>query len=107
MIPQSLHEHVTPKATESDAKNKRLAKAFESVFGQARHRSQDQKLVCEHIRKFTSCDTNCERYDKEGRYDPLATASVLGARSTALMIDRQLDIARRSDDKPKQRKVKK
>jgi hypothetical protein len=81
---------------------RRLALAFQSVFGQQARRSSDQRLVLEHIRKCSGHDGPIFQTDKEGRFDPIRAAHLDGARTQFLIIERQLEIARRpTDSKPK------
>lgn len=87
---------------ETISKAKRLALAFQSVFGQSARRSSDQRLVLEHIRKCSGQDGPIFVVDKEGRFDPLRAAHIDGARTQYLIIERQLELARRDDEqKPK------
>jgi len=84
---------------ETVSKAKRLALAFQSVFGQPGRRSSDQKLVLEHIRKCAGQDTPIFLCDKEGRFDPIRAAHIDGARTQYLIIERQLELARKSENK--------
>lgn len=82
---------------EKVTKAKRLALAFQSVFGQASRRSSDQRLVLEHIRKCSGQDSPIFLADKEGRFDPIRAAHIDGARTQFLIIERQLELARKEE----------
>lgn len=74
-------------------KTKRLAEAFQSVFGQPAKRSSDQRLVMEHLREMCGRDKPVFQPDKNGTFDPLAAAHRDGASTQYLIIKRQLVIA--------------
>ncbi len=82
---------------------RRLALAFQSVFGVWARRSVDQKLVLEHLRRCCGRDFPVFVADKEGRFDPLRAAHLDGAQTQFLIIKRQLAIAASVDD-PKAKK---
>lgn len=91
-----------PIPTPKPGSAKRLALAFQSVFGHPGRRSSDQRLVMAHIRKCSGQDSPIFLPDKEGRFDPLRAAHLDGARTQFLIIERQLAIAKKADDeKPK------
>lgn len=80
----------TPDAEQQVSRAKRLAAAFNSVFGQARGRSTDQRLVLDHLRFMACVDTAMFVGDKVGTFDPLAAAHRDGARVQFLIIERWL-----------------
>lgn len=92
-----------------EAQNKalRLAKAFESVFGQAARRSSDQSLVLDHLRKSCGRDFPVFQQDKIGNFDPLRAAHIDGAQTQFLIIKRQLALAGSLGGERKAVKVKK
>lgn len=92
-----------PDPTVSQAR--RVALAFQSVFGQQVRRSSDQRIVVEHLRGMCGRDTPIFVADKIGNYDPLRAAHKDGAQTQYLIIKRQLAIARRlaDNDKPRVR----
>lgn len=75
---------------EQVSRAKRLAAAFNTVFGQARSRSADQRLVLAHLRDMAAVDTAMFVGDKNGTFDPLAASHRDGARCQFLIIERQL-----------------
>lgn len=96
----------TPNPTQQKAaeltKARRLAKAFEGVFGQPTRRSTDQRLVLDHLRMMCGRDSAVFQPDVNGNFDPLRAAQKDGAQTQYLIIKRQLAIARKtSDEKPK------
>lgn len=80
----------TPEAVEQVSRAKRLAAAFNSVFGQARGRSTDQRLVLDHLRGMACVDTAMFTGDKNGTFDALAASHRDGARVQFLIIERWL-----------------
>ena len=90
-----MAEEVQAEVTQA----RRLALAFQSVFGSSR-RSADQKLVLDHLRKCCGRDAPVFVADKEGRFDPLRAAHIDGAQTQYLIIKRQLAIAARVGDEP-------
>ncbi len=96
----------TPTATEV-TRARRIALAFQAVFGQSVRRSTDQKLVLEHLRNCCGRDMPVFVADREGRFDPLRAAHIDGAQTQYLIIKRQLAIAARVDEPTKKPNVKK
>lgn len=90
------------------SKARRLALAFEEVFGQAPRRSSSQRLVTDHLRYMCGRDTPVFVPDKAGSFDPLRAAHKDGAQTQYLIIKRQLAVARktREEAKPKKRAVR-
>ena len=82
-------------------KRRRLAAAFQGVFGQPNRRSADQKMVLEHLREMCGRDKAIFQPDRNGNFDPLRAAQTDGAQTQYLIIKRQLAIARHEDDKAK------
>lgn len=66
-------------------------------------RNTDQRLVLAHLRRVGSCDLPLFQADKNGTFDPLAAAHRDGARTITLIIERQLEIAKKmnEEEKPK------
>jgi hypothetical protein len=98
----------TPPMPTAEAPNpsraRRLAKAFESVFGQPTgKRSADQRLVLAHLRESCGRDRPIFQQDKVGNFDSLRAAHIDGAQTQYLIISRQLRVAKRLDEveKPK------
>lgn len=75
-----------------------LADAFESVFGQAKSRRPDQKLVFEHLNAIAATDKPQFNFsDKfDGITTALAAAQIDGAQNVLKCIGRQLLIASKS-----------
>ncbi len=75
-----------------------LADAFETVFGSAKHRRPDQKLVLEHLNLVAATDKPqfnfSEKFD--GMTTALAAAQIDGAQNVLKVITRQLLIASKS-----------
>lgn len=85
---------------------RRLAKAFEGVFGQpSGKRSADQRLVIEHLRLMCGRDKPIFQAVNNGNFDPLRAAHIDGAQTQYLIISRQLRVAKRMSEveKPKAR----
>lgn len=103
-LPQSQTAPTEPERPASPAR--RLAKAFESVFGQPTgKRSADQRMVLYHLRLACGRDKPVFQVDKVGNFDPLRAAHIDGAQTQYLIIKRQLALAKRmaNDEKPKAR----
>jgi len=78
---------------------RRLALAFESVFGQASgRRSSDQRMVIDHLRKQCGRDAPIFQVDKAGNFDPIRAAHIDGAQTQYLIIKRQLAAATKLQD---------
>lgn len=86
---------------------KRLALAFQSVFGTEFRRSSDQRIVIDHIRKCGAWKSPIFTTDAEGRFDPMRAAHLDGARTISLIIERQLEIAASLEQPAKKPNVKK
>lgn len=80
---------------------RRLALAFQSVFGQPIRRSADQRLVIAHLRLMCGRDSAIFQQNKIGDYDPLRAAHTDGAQTQFLIIKRQLEKARKFAEKEK------
>lgn len=94
----SAEQPINP-VVETPSRARRLAKAFESVFGQPMgKRSADQRLVLEHLRKCCGRDQPVFQVDKVGNFDPLRAAHIDGAQTQYLIIKRQLAIAAALED---------
>lgn len=94
----------TVQKTAEPSARRRLAKAFEAVFGQPTRRNADQRLVLEHLRMMCGRDSAVFQPDTAGNFDPLRAAQKDGAQTQYLIIKRQLGIARQTtDEKPKVR----
>lgn len=103
-----ISEDTPAQPTQADVtRARRLALAFQSVFGTALRRSADQRLVLEHIRKVAAADSPIFTTDKEGRFDPLRAAHLDGARTISLIIDRQIAIAAKLDEPAKKPTIRK
>lgn len=79
---------------------RRLALAFQSVFGQAVRtgRTADQRLVLRHLRKVCCADALVfQTHPQTGAMDPIAAAQRDGARSVILIVERWLARARKTD----------
>lgn len=100
-------EPTPPSPQESASHARRLAKAFEDVFGTDERRTSSQRIVLEHIRKCGNYASPIFTPDKIGAFDPLRAAHIDGARTIALIIDRQLSIASAVNEQPKKPTVKK
>jgi hypothetical protein len=86
----------TPEApTLAPSKTRQIALAFQSVFGQPSRRSNDQRIVLEHLRKCCGRDAPIFQPDKNGNFDPLRAAQIDGAQTQYLIVKRQLAIARK------------
>ena len=82
---------------------RRLALAFQAVFGQAGRnaRGPDQRVVIAHLKKVCAVDRPVFQKispDSPIPYDPIAAAMRDGARAVYLIIERQLEIARKEVD---------
>ena len=78
----------------AEARKVRLATAFKNVFGQERARTEDQKIVMEHLKHQAAEGTNSFQF--QGADGIAIIASGIhrdGAKSQILTIDRQLFIA--------------
>ena len=93
--------------TAAQEKARRLAKAFENVLGQPEHRSTDQQLVMEHLRRQCGRDFPIFQQDKNGNFDALRAAQIDGAQTQFLTIKRQLALAKTYGSEVKKPKVKK
>lgn len=101
-------EPAEPQEAPKPSEARRLALAFQSVFGQANRRSSDQRIVIEHLRERCGRDRPVFLPDKAGAFDPVRAAHIDGAQTQFLIIKRQLGIARKHDEGAKPRvKVKK
>lgn len=88
-------------------KAKRLADAFQEVFGQPTiRRSSSQRLVIEHLREMCGLDGPLFEQDKEGRFDPLRAAQKDGAQTQFKIIKRQLRIALKNAEPKKKPEAK-
>ncbi len=101
--PTGLANPTTAEVTQA----RRLALAFQSVFGTDFRRSSDQRLVMAHLAKVGCKDALIFVPDSQGRYDPYAASQRDGARSIILIIERQLAIAGKVDEPAKKPKVTK
>lgn len=89
-----------------------LAAAFETVIGQPRTRTPEQKLVLEHLEKCSGNgdEGNCFSFASpfDGFKTALAAAHIDGAKSVLRIIRRQLSISANvkapKPDKPKVRR---
>jgi hypothetical protein len=90
-----------PVETASASQVRRLALAFQNVFGQHIRRSADQRLVLDHLREKCGRDMPVFRADKIGNFDPLRAAHIDGAQTQYLIIKRQLANARKLTDAAK------
>ena len=103
-VPPSHQKTLEEPAKVSPAR--KLALAFQSVFGQPGRnaRSADQTLVLNHLREVCCVNGLIFKADAQGRFDTHAAAQRDGARSMFLIIERNLDFARKvseAQEKPK------
>lgn len=89
------------KPNEALVKAKRLAVAFQTVFGQPGKRGEDQKLVWDALEVRACFRKPIFSFNTEGMTDPLTSAHRDGARTLFLSIERELEHARKTDKKPK------
>ena len=86
--------------------SRKLALAFQNVFGTSKLRGPDQKTVMDHLRKVCMYDKPIFIADSSGAFNSLNAAHIDGARTVYLIIERQLEIARRDQVKPKPKTIK-
>ena len=72
---------------------RRIASAFQDVFGQAGRRTDSQEDVFRTLSELCYRDKPIFVVDKAGRFDPLRAAHVDGARTVMLAIDEELRLA--------------
>ncbi len=90
---------------QAKAKARRIASAFEDVFGQPRSRTASQRLVLEHLETNAGDDGNSYRFSdaKDGIAIIAAGIHRDGAKSNFRIIERQVSLAAKAegDAKPK------
>lgn len=86
---------------EAIVKAKRLAVAFQAVFGQPGRRSEDQNLVWDALEVRACYKKPIFSFNTEGVTDPLTAAHRDGARTLLLNVERELEHARKTEKKTK------
>jgi hypothetical protein len=89
----SLADDVKAQREADAAQVRRIALAFQAVFGQERGRSSDQRIVLACLAAQCGQDKAHSVLDKEGRVDPASAVFFEGSRRVYLFIEGQLKAA--------------
>jgi len=97
----SLADQIRAQQEQGEINKRRVAAAFQAVFGKDRARNDNQLIVWNCLRNASGQETPKNILDKNGRIDSESVVFNEGSRQFYLYIEGQVKLASENADQPK------